>query len=442
MLNLKKSLCLSLTCVLLSGLVGCGKTTTTTKTPTSAAEKQVSIKFLSNLPDRATGQGMLEQTLIDSYVKENPNVKVTVEALQDEPYKQKFTTYAASNSIPDVFMVWGQPSFFNPIMEHGYAAELKEDDFKDYGFFNGALDGFTSDGKLYGLPRNTDFMVLYYNKAIFEKYGVKLPTTYEDIIEASKIFRKNNVAPISMNGKDKWAMSILFQDLVLKQSGDQSLMNAGLAGTTKVTSDPSFIKAAQDVKALMDVKGFQDSFVTADYGAANNLFAQGKAAMYYMGSWEVGMDTNKDFSDDFKKNVDVTIFPAPSTAKGKASDLAAWNGGGYSVSANSEVKDESIKLLKYMMKPDNWAKQGWQKSGVVPAQKYEQFLTGNESNLQKKVSEILSNSTSVSGTPWNDSLTPDFKTNAENITQEFFAGIKTPEQFLQEIEKNAASAIK
>ena len=435
-MKLKKLLCISLTCVVLTGLIGCGKSATTSDS------KDINIKFFSNLPDRATGQGKLEQTLIDSYIKDNPNVKVTVEALQDAPYKQKFTTYAASNQIPDLFMVWGQPSFLAPIMKNGYVAELNATDFKDYGFLNGSLDGFSTNGKLYGLPRNTDFMVLYYNKALFEKYSVKLPTTYEDVVEAAKTFRKNSISPISINGKDKYTMSLMYQDLLLKESGDQKLMPSALKDTTKFTTDPLFAKAAEDVKALTDVKGFQDSFVTADYGAANNLFAQGKAAMYYMGSWEVGMDLNKDFSDEFKKNVDVIKFPAPTTGKGKDTDLVAWNGGGYAVSANSKVKDESIKLLKYMMKPENWAKLGWQSGAVVPAQKYDQFLTGKESNLQKKLTAILSTSTSISGVAWDDALTPDFKTNSENLSQEFFAGIKTPKQFLEEAAKAAESANK
>jgi len=435
--KLKKILCISLTCMVLTGLVGCGKAATTT-----SDSKDVNIKFFSNLPDRASGQGKLEQTLIDNYIKENPKVKITVEALQDEPYKQKFTTYAASNQLPDLFMAWGQPSFFNPIMKNGYVAELNAGDYKDYGFFEGSLGGFSENGKLYGLPRNTDFMVLYYNKALFEKYNVKLPSTYEELVEAAKTFRKNNVAPIAMNGKDKWTMSIMYQDLVLKESGDQKLIYSALKDTTKFASDPILAKAAEDIKTLMDVKGFQDSFASADYGAANNLFAQGKAAMYYMGSWEVGMDSNKDFSDDFKKNVDVIKFPVPSSGKGKSTELVAWNGGGYAVSANSKVKEESIKLLKYMMKPENWAKLGWESGAVVPGQKYDQFLTGKETNLQKKLTDILSNSTSISGVTWNDSMTPDFKVNSENLSQEFFAGIKTQKQFLEEAAKAAVSASK
>lgn len=436
MLNLKKILCVSLTCVFLTGLVGCGKSTTTSKSTA------VNIKFFSDLPDRATGQGKLEQTLIDNYTKANPNVKVTVEALQDDAYKQKFTTYAASNQLPDLFMAWGQPSFLKPIMDNGYVAELNANDFKDYGFFKNSLDGFSDKGKLYGLPRNTDFMVLYYNKALFKQYNIKVPTTYNDIVAAAKIFRKNNISPIAMNGKDKYTMALMYQDLLLKESGDQKLMSSALKDGTKFTSNPLFAKATKDVKELMDVKGFQSSFVTADYGSANNLFAQGKAAMYYMGSWEIGMDKNKDFSDNFKKNVDVIKFPVTSNGKGKSTDLLAWNGGGYAVSANSKVKNESIKLLKYMMKPDNWTKMGWQSGAVIPAQKYTQYLTGKESNLQKKLTQILSSSTSISGVAWDDAMTPDFKTNSETLSQEFFSGIITPKQFLDEAAKEVTTANK
>ncbi|MGB9808727.1 MAG: extracellular solute-binding protein [Caldanaerobacter sp.] len=126
---------------LIVGAVGCSQPP---KTPSSEAtnaqqepkqqEQAIKIKFLSNLPDRTSGQGKLEQMLIDEYMKEHPNVKIEVEALQDEPYKQKFKVYAASNEMPDIFMVWGQPSFFLPVMKAGLVEEIKMDQIKDYGF--------------------------------------------------------------------------------------------------------------------------------------------------------------------------------------------------------------------------------------------------------------------------------------------------------------------
>lgn len=394
------------------------------------AASEVTIKVFSNLPDRSSGQGQLEQMLFDKYMKLNPNVKIDVEALQDEPYKQKFKAYASTNDLPDLYMVWGQPSFFEPIMKAGYALELNKNTYKNYGFFPGALNGFSQNGKLYGLTRNTDFMVLYYNKALFKKYKVQVPTKFDDFITASKVFRKNGIAPCAIDGKDKWIISILFQDLVVKNGGSQKLIYDVLAGKTKASGNAILLKAANDVKKLNDNKFFQDAFVAADYGAANNLFAQERAAMYYMGSWEVGMKTNANFSDSFKNNIGVVRFPVVNP-KAKNTDLIAWNGGGYAVSSSSKNKAEAVKLLNFMMSPDNWAKEAWQAGLVIPGQKYDKYMTGKENSLQKDLTVLLSNATSLSGTPFNDSLTPNFKTNIENLSQQLAAGLVTPQKFLE-----------
>lgn len=394
----------------------------------------ITLKFFSNLPDRTSGQGKLEQMLVDNYMKVNSNVKIEVEALQDEPYKQKFKAYASSNDLPDIFMVWGQPSFLGPVMKEGYVAELNKADYKNYGFFPGALDGFSLNGKLYGLPRNTDYMVLYYNKALFAKYKVQVPKTYDDLITAAKTFRKAGITPCAINGKDKWTLSILLQDLIVKNGGSQSLMNEVLSGKVKATRNAVLLKAVNDLKKLNDAKFFQDAYVSADYGTANNLFAQEKAAMYYMGAWEVGMKTNTAFSASFKNNLEVTNFPIVST-KGKATDLIAWNGGGYSVSAASKQKAEAIKFLNYMMAPENWTKNAWQLGLAVPGQNYQKFMTGKENELQKKLTTILSKSTSLSGVTFNDGLTPNFKTDAENLTQQLSVGLINSQTFLKELDK-------
>ncbi len=49
--------------------------------------------------------------------------------------------------------------------------------------------------------------------------------------------------------------------------------------------------------------------MTADYGASQNLFAQGKAAMWYMGAWEAGMATNATFPKASAIILAVTKFP-------------------------------------------------------------------------------------------------------------------------------------
>ena len=271
---------------------------------------------------------------------------------------------------------------------------------------------------------------LFINKGLFEANGVKIPTTYNELLEAAKAFRAKGIAPLTINGKDKWILNLFFQDMLLKVSGNQQTIYDASKGVTSFASDADIRKAAELYKGLLDAGLFQDSFVAADYGAAMNLFLQEQAAMFYMGAWEVGMASNADNSESFRNNVDLVPFPVVEDGKGKITDVVAWNGGGYSVSATSPVKEEAVKLLNYMMEPENWAKIGWQEGLVVPGQNYSDYLTGNENILQNGVTSILNTATSMSGTSWNDFKPGEWKTDVENLIQEFSAGVTTVDEFL------------
>jgi raffinose/stachyose/melibiose transport system substrate-binding protein len=396
----------------------------------AATEEPVTIKLFSNLPDRKSGQGLLEETLIQNYEAEHKNVKIEVEALQDEAYKQKFKAYTSSNSLPDVMAVWGQPAFIDPVINSGYLAELK-DDYSGYNFIKGSLNGFSKDGKVYGLPRNTDMMVFYYNKKIFKDNGVEVPKTMDDLVAMGKKFNGLGITPCVMDGKDKYPLAIMYSDFVMKTTGDNKLVPKAASGGG--FSDPAFLKSAQNMSALIGKDFFQKSFSATDYGAARNMFAQSKAATYYMGAWEMGMVTDETLPEDFRKNIGIFMMPSVSGGAGKATDIAAWNGGGYSVSANSKVKTQAIEFLNYIYKPENWAKNAWQMGLCFPAQNFDQYLTGKETEVQTALTDILSKSTSISGTPINDCGTPAFKTACEDLSQQFAVGMITPEQYIQKL---------
>lgn len=116
--------------------------------------------------------------------------------------------------MPDLINAWGQPSFLNEIIDAGLLAELNQDDYADYGFISGSLDGFSKDGKLYGLARNTDVMGFYYNKALFKENGWEVPTTYTELLALSSKISDAGLIPCSMDGSDKWPLSIFINDLM------------------------------------------------------------------------------------------------------------------------------------------------------------------------------------------------------------------------------------
>lgn len=455
MKQFKKGIAVLMILAMLAGLAACGGTANTLATPTatptvsasaskepapseSPSNEPIKLRFFSNLPDRESGQGKLEQTLIDAYLKENTHVTIELETLMDDPYRQKFQTYVASNNLPDIFSVWGQPSFMAAIMEKGYVSELTED-YSSYGFFEGSTTDFSYQGKLYGLPRNQDCTALYINKALFEANGVKVPVTYKDLLEAAKTLRAKGIQPMAINGKEGWILALFLEDLVIKVSGDQKTIYNACNQKTTFAADPDIKKAAELFKELVDAGLFCDSFTSTDYNASKNLFVQEQTAMFYMGAWEVGMASSADNSDHFKQNVDIIDFPIVDGGKGTVGDICAWNGGGYAVSSTSPVKVEATKLLNYMMKSENWAKVGWENGLVVPGQDYTKYFTGKENVLQKAVTDMLLNSTSMSGTSWNDYLPGEWKSNCETLCQEFAAGIISVEEFLSGLDEAAKS---
>lgn len=398
----------------------------------NASGEAVTIKLFSNLPDRKNGQGLVEQKIIDEYMAENKNVTIEVEALDEEAYKTKFKAYAM-DGMPDVVSIWGQPSFLDEVLDAGVLAELNEADYADYGFIAGSLEGFKKDGKLYGLPRNTDIMLIYYNQKMFKDNGWTVPDTYDELTDLCADIRAAGITPIAMDGGDGWPMACFLTDILVKVAGTDYAEIVRNAVATGDFTAPEMQEATQILVDSAAAGMFQVGYDSQDYGTTMNLFTNGQAAMYCMGSWDCSMALNEDITPEIRDNIRAFTLPVVDGGKGGAKDIAAWNGGGYAVSAGSAVKEEAIKFLNYMYQPDKLSKYGWENGVGMSAQDQTAYLTGNETELQKQVMDILKNATSVSGTPINDCGPSAFKTAIESEIQGVSNGSVTVEDFLAAI---------
>ncbi|QOS79422.1 extracellular solute-binding protein [Paenibacillus sp. JNUCC31] len=403
-------------------------------TTSETGKKPVTLRFLSNLPDRKTGQGLAEQTVIDNFEKDNPDIEIDLEALATDPFGNKLKIYMASNEPIDVSMVQSGATL-NTLVQAGYIRELDQQDYDNdtYSFFPGVLKNFIFDGKLYGLPRNSDYEVIYYNKKLFADYGVKVPTTFAELRDTANAFRAKGIIPMSTNGKELWTFAEMYQNIAQRYSGDQNLILEAIDKKIKLEDDDSFLKAAQFMAELRDNKMFQDGYMAADYGASKNLFTQERAAMWYMGSWESGMASDNQLSQEFRDNLGVLKFPTVEGGKGKDSDLLSWNGGGYAIISKSKHPEEAKKFFDYMMRADQWAKAAWETGGAVPAQKYE--LTGEETDVQKQLTDVLVNATSTAGASAIDYGTAKFKDEYTKQFGMFFSSSMKPEELVVELQK-------
>ena len=429
---MKKLIALLLAAMMVVGLAACAKpaqqpdapaenqtdTTPDAQTPEESTDapaeeaQPVTIRVFSNLTDRTSGQGLIEQMLFDNYMAENPNVTIEVEALDDESYKTKFKAYASGNSMPDLVNIWCSPSFLDEVVAANVLAPLNAADYADYGFADGSLAGVTYDGQLYGLPRNTDVLGFYYHQDMFAQDGLSVPTTWDELVSVCQTLNDNGVSGIAMDGQDGWVLAHFINCMtgtILGADTYNVMLDSVKNGDYSNPAWETSVSAAAENASVL----FQTGFETTDYGTAMNLFINGQAGMFFMGSWEMSM------SPDFAVG-HVTMPDVDGDGQGV---IGAYNGGGYAVSANSTVKEEAIKLLNYMFRPENWSKLTWENGVCMSAQDFSSYLTGNETELQTEIINDLNNASGITGMTYNDLGSSAYKTICETSTTEVLAGM-------------------
>jgi multiple sugar transport system substrate-binding protein len=127
------------------------------------------------------------QSRIDLFEAENPNVKVEWEVLANE-YNETLQIQIASGKGPDVFYL--DASWASMFIENYALSPIDEyvDQSTIDGFYPSTLDAFRDDSNLYGLAKDMNTLVLYYDELAFEKYGMSVPTTWDELLETSKAF--------------------------------------------------------------------------------------------------------------------------------------------------------------------------------------------------------------------------------------------------------------
>ncbi|NUK30232.1 extracellular solute-binding protein [Parageobacillus sp. VR-IP] len=429
----KKAYSLLCAMVIAFALVLTGCSSSTNGNPSSSESgKKVTITFMHLWPAGSSKQqNMIVNEIIKEFEKQNPNVTVKQEVLENEQYKNKLKILASSNELPDVGMTWAA-GFLEPYVKGNLFAPL--DDILNSGlkdkFVSGTTEAYAVNNKTYALPLELNITPIYYNKKIFSKYHLEPPQTYEDFKNIVQTLVKNGVAPIALGNKDRWTGSLWYMYLADRIGGADTLKNA--INRKGSFEDPSLIKAAEEVQKLVKMKAFIKGFNGLSNDEAKSEFMNEKAAMYLMGTWELpNFTTNDEVPKEFRDKVGFFKFPVVDGGKG---DVNSWVGGpgvGLFVSENSKVKKEAKEFVKFFI--EKWGEQSVTKAGVIPATKVD---TANI-HLPQLYIDVLSELNKAS----NITLFADVQMNPEaaqthlNLIQSLFGEEVTPKDFVKQHEE-------
>lgn len=225
--------------------------------------------------------------LANQFSKEN-SLGITVKHTAQPDYLQKLNTAAAGNSLPEMTVIRagdiGEMVARNVLKAISDAAltEAGGADMLKGQFTEAVWNAGQVKDKRYTVPLDTHPLVLYYNKDMFQKAGITMPTdrpmTKEEFEKAVDALTKDGVAGVSIG--TAFQTGAWFQGLIRQFGGD--ITNAD--GTQATYNSEQGVQAAtyiHDLKAKTtpQVNGAGDPEV--------KLFQQQKAAMVFHGPWHI-----------------------------------------------------------------------------------------------------------------------------------------------------------
>lgn len=304
---------------------------------------------------------------------------------------------------------------------------MNKDDYKDK-FLNAAIEQCSVNGKIYAVPvEGVSVAGFYYNKEIFEKYGLQEPKTLSELEVICGKLKENGVAPFALANATKWTGSMYYMYLVARHGGLEPFADA-VSGKGSFEND-SFEYTGDKIQEWVQKGYFNDGFngMDDDSGQARQLLYKGEAAMELMGSWFTSTVLGEN--PDFKDKLGFFPFPAIEDSKADQTIMAGIIGDNlYSVSQNCKDKEGAFKVIQSLL--DDQAVQDRKNLGRIGV--FKDFKP--EDPLTQKIFDAVGNASGVQ--LWYDQYLPAEVAEVHKSTsQEVFGLTKTPKEANKELQE-------
>ncbi|MED4015974.1 ABC transporter substrate-binding protein [Sutcliffiella cohnii] len=332
---------LGVSTMLLGGvLAGCSSNDNKASQNGGSTDGQVEIT-LAGWGGNPSETRLLKEAL-EAFEEKHPNIKVKHEVISDQ-YMDVMKTRLIGGEAPDVFYL---DAFEAPaLIETGVLEPLDQyvtDEFNVEDFEKPMLEAFQKDGVTYGFPKDYSTLALFYNKTMFEEAGVEVPTTWDELEEASKALTNDGVVGFGV-APELARMFYIAESL----GGDVVKDDRANFGSDEVVNALQRIIDQRNI----DKTSAQPTDVGANWGG--EMFGQEKAAMVIEGNWVI------PFLEDTFPNVEYGTAEVP-TINGQKGTMAYTVS--YVMNAASEQKEASWKLIEFLTGPEGmeiWTSMGF-----------------------------------------------------------------------------------
>jgi multiple sugar transport system substrate-binding protein len=250
---------------------------------------------------------------------------------------QKWVAMSASGNAPDLINIGlegAQMALANnliiPLDDMISTDSVMSVKIKEYP--DSLINGFSSGGRIYGIPNGSQTMVMYYNKAIFDARGVEYPKegwTWDDFLAKTEKLTYGS-------GNDKvygFGLPVAYFQLTPWWVTNNAYpCKKDYSGPD--LSNPNMVEALTFITDLVKKQVVPDPFGVDIY----SQFAAGKLAMVGAGRWVLNSWIGGGF-----KEFDCIAWP-----KNKSSGTV-YGGAAWGIGSNSQAKEAAFALLKELV---------------------------------------------------------------------------------------------
>jgi multiple sugar transport system substrate-binding protein len=264
-----------------------------------------------------------EQQARQKQIIELTSGKPSFDVIHESFHVQK-RLFEKSGWVADLSAMMKDPSITSP--------ETTESDFSAAGL----MFSKNQQGQMRALPQSVDYWVIYYNKEIFDKAGVKYPDTFEELVTASEKLTNPSANQFGFVARGlKNANLPVYTSFLLGYGVDPVNAKGELT-----TDSPEGIEAAKLFQRLL-TKSAPPGTIGYNWSECQSAFMQGRVAM-----WLDGIGFAPPLEDPTRSRV-VGKVGYGLMPKGPVARASATFGDGISIPSASTKKEAAYLFAQW-----------------------------------------------------------------------------------------------
>lgn len=316
-----------------------------------SGEKTV-VKFQTWNP----GDEEYTHAMLEKFEEEHPDIQIDYTFMPYTDHVEKLKVDLSAGDAADVYGVQTGAMYkefrdFEEDLTPYLVKEYGDDWASNYNeYAMSLLKG--DDGEYYAVPLGLSYAgYVWANMKYFDKYGLELPTNYDELKEVCKTFRDNGEYPLVIGAKDSWINIDTWMNIAADINTEK--LYSAIEGETLFT-DEDLVQSFQIWQNCFTDGVFQDGALGVGmYTDSTDMYQkEGSVPMILNGSWSLGayMDSDEQSQEVYNgEGADHKIFLMDWNNDGKIAPVEEAVDVSLAINNQSKVKDAAWTFVDWMI---------------------------------------------------------------------------------------------